>query len=63
MKGILKLIYVICDLLRKAVIVTAFLILADKYDLTQHPNYYLTADADKRNWFDVGKYLDHKVEP
>ncbi len=36
--------------------------LSDKYDLTQHPNYYLTADADKRNWFDVGKYLDHKVE-
>ncbi len=36
--------------------------LSDKYDLTQHPNYYLTAGADKRNWFDVGKYLDHKVE-
>ena len=33
-----------------------------KYDLTRHPKYYLTADADKRNWFDVGKYLDHKVE-
>ena len=33
-----------------------------KYDLTRHPKYYLTADADKRNWFDVGKYLDHKEE-
>ena len=36
--------------------------LSDKYDLTQHPNYHLTADADKRNWFDVGKYLDHKLK-
>ncbi|MCR5117991.1 MAG: type IV secretory system conjugative DNA transfer family protein [Lachnospiraceae bacterium] len=35
--------------------------LSDKYDLTQHPNYRYTADADKRNWFDVGKYLEHKV--
>ncbi len=36
--------------------------LSEKYDLTQHPNYHLTADADKRNWFDVGKYLDHKLK-
>ena len=35
--------------------------LSDKYDLTQHPNYPLTADADKRNWFDVGKFLDHNL--
>jgi len=35
--------------------------LSDKYDLTMHPNYHLTADADKRNWFDVGKYLSHKL--
>ena len=35
--------------------------LSDKYDLTQHPNYKLTADADKKNWFDVEKFLSHKV--
>ena len=35
--------------------------LSDKYDLTQHPNYPLTADADKRNWFDVEKFLDHNL--
>ena len=35
--------------------------LSDKYDLTKHPNYYLTADADKRNWFDVEKFLSHRV--
>lgn len=31
--------------------------LSEKYDLTQHPNYKLTADYDKRNWFDIEKYL------
>lgn len=31
--------------------------LSDKYDLTQHPNYRLTADYDKRNWFDIEKFL------
>ena len=35
--------------------------LSDKYDLTQHPNYPLTADADKRNWFDIEKFLDHNL--
>ena len=35
--------------------------LSDKYDLTQHPNYKYTADADKKNWFDVEKYLSHKL--
>jgi type IV secretion system protein VirD4 len=36
--------------------------LSDKYDLTKHPKYYLTADADKKNWFDVEKYLNHDLE-
>jgi type IV secretion system protein VirD4 len=36
--------------------------LSDKYDLTQHPNYKYTADADKNNWFDVEKYLNHELE-
>ena len=35
--------------------------LSDKYDLTQHPNYRLTADYDKKNWFDVEKYLNHNL--
>ena len=34
---------------------------SDKYDLTQHPNYKLTADYDKRNWFDIEKFLSHKL--
>lgn len=33
---------------------------SDKYDLTQHPMYHLTADADKRNWFDIEKFLKKK---
>ena len=36
--------------------------LSDKYDLTKHPNYKLTADYDKRNYFDVVKYLDHTLK-
>lgn len=34
--------------------------LSDKYDLTKHPKYRLTADADKRNWFDIEKFLKKK---
>ncbi len=30
---------------------------SDKYDLTSHPNYRLTADYDKRNYFDIEKFL------
>lgn len=35
--------------------------LSDKYDLTRHPNYPLTADYDKKNWFDIEKYLNRKL--
>lgn len=35
--------------------------LSDKYDLTKHPNYKLTADYDRQNFFDVVKYLDHSL--
>ena len=35
--------------------------LSSKYDLTQHPNYPLTADADKRNIFDIEKFLNHNL--
>lgn len=34
--------------------------LSKKYDYTKHPLYGLTADADKRNAFDVKAYLNHK---
>ena len=33
---------------------------SEKYDLTKHPKYHLTADADKRNWFDIEKFLKKK---
>ena len=35
--------------------------LSNKYDLTKHPMYKFTADYDKRNWFDVEKYLSHRL--
>lgn len=31
--------------------------LSDKYDLTQHPNYRYTADADPKNGFDMERYM------
>ena len=31
--------------------------LSDKYDLTQHPNYRYTADADPKNVFDMERYM------
>lgn len=36
--------------------------LSDKYDLTQHPNYKYTGDADPKQMFDIGKFLDTKLE-
>ena len=36
--------------------------LSDKYDLTKHPNYKYTADADDKNWFSIEKYLDRKLK-
>jgi type IV secretion system protein VirD4 len=36
--------------------------LSDKYDLTQHPNFKLTADYDERNTFDIGKFLNRKAK-
>ena len=35
--------------------------LSDKYDLTQHPNYKYTADANKNNLFKIEDYLNHKL--
>mgnify|MGYP002855532425 CR=1 FL=1 len=36
--------------------------LSDKYDITKHPNYKLTADYDERNTFDIQKYLQHRLK-
>ena len=35
--------------------------LSEKYDLTKHPNYPLTFDADKKNAFDIVKCLNHRL--
>ena len=34
--------------------------LSDKYDIKKHPRYKYLAEADKRNTFDVAKYLKQK---
>ena len=31
--------------------------LSEKYDLTKHPNYKYTADADPKNVFDMERYM------
>ena len=36
--------------------------MSEKYDLTKHPNYHLTAGADKRNTFDIEKFLSHRLK-
>ena len=36
--------------------------LSDKYDLTQHPNFKLTADYDMKNAFDIEQFLNHKAK-
>lgn len=36
--------------------------LSNKYDITKHPNYYLTEDADDANMFDMERYLNQKLK-
>lgn len=36
--------------------------LSDKYDLTQHPNYKLTGDYDKKQMLDIEKLLKHELK-
>ena len=36
--------------------------LSDKYDITQHPNYKYTADADPKNAFDIEGYRQGPAE-
>lgn len=33
---------------------------SDKYDITKHPNYKYLADADKKNEFDIERYIKRK---
>lgn len=34
---------------------------SDKYDITQHPNYKYLSDFDKKNAFDIGKFLSTQL--
>ena len=36
--------------------------LSNKYDITQHPNYPLTSDADPRNAFDIEAYIKARLK-
>ena len=33
-----------------------------KYDITKHPNYQFTADADEKNTFNIEKFLNHRLK-
>lgn len=35
---------------------------SDKYDLTQHPNYKYTSDYDKKNEFNIEKFLNYRLK-
>lgn len=35
--------------------------LSNKYDLTKHPKFALTSDADPKNLFNIEKYMEHKL--
>ena len=34
---------------------------SDKYDITRHPQYKNLSDYDKKNTFDVAKYLSRRL--
>ena len=36
--------------------------LSDKYDITKHPNYRYTADADSKNAFDIEQFLSTRLK-
>ncbi len=37
--------------------------LSDKFDITRHPNYRFLADADKKNTFDITRFLSTRLKP
>ena len=36
--------------------------LSDKYDITKHPNYPYTSDADPKNKFNIEEFLSHRLK-
>lgn len=36
---------------------------SNKYDITKHPQYRALSDYDKKNTFDVEKYMDTELKP
>ena len=36
--------------------------LSEKYDLTKHPNYQYTSDADPKNAFNIEDFLSHRLK-
>ena len=36
--------------------------LSNKYDLTKHPKFALTADADEKKLFDVESFINHRLK-
>ena len=36
--------------------------LSDKYDITKHPNYQYTSDADPQNAFNIEDFLSHRLK-
>ena len=39
-----------------------FTFFSEKYDITKHPNYKYLSDYDKRNTFDIEKFLSTKLK-
>ncbi len=37
--------------------------LSDKFDITRHPNYKYLSDSDKKNEFDIERFLSTKLRP
>ena len=37
--------------------------LSDKFDITRHPNYRFLADSDKKNTFDIMRFLSARLKP
>ena len=34
---------------------------SEKYDITKHPQYKYLLDSSKKNYFDIAKYLSHRL--
>ena len=34
---------------------------SDKFDITKHPQYKYLLDSSKKNYFDVAKFLSHRL--